>query len=84
MKKLCQIYPKIKTILPLKSLFVSILSKFDANLRSILCQNTITKSVELVEWDITKGQMNFGESSEREGGSFSIQKIMLQILDLLT
>ena len=37
LRKLCQIYPKINTILPFKSLFVSILSKFFVNLMSILC-----------------------------------------------
>ena len=36
------------TILPLKSLFVPILSKFYVNLMSILCQNTLTKSVLFV------------------------------------
>ena len=36
------------TILPLKSLFVSILSKFYVNLMSNLCQNTLTKSVLFV------------------------------------
>ena len=47
MRKLCQIYPRILTILPLNSLFVSNLSKFYANLMLILYQNAFTKSIFL-------------------------------------
>ena len=40
-QKLCQIYPNIQTIPPIKSLVVSILSKFYANLMSILLYTRI-------------------------------------------
>ena len=46
--KMIKVYPKTLTILPLKSLFVSILSKFYVNLMSILGQNAITKSVNKI------------------------------------
>ena len=45
LRKICQIYPEIQIILPLKTLFVSVLSQFYANLVSILGQNAPTESV---------------------------------------